>query len=554
MRNQFKIEEVLHHHREQGGTRSSLSADTHYSYEDIVGAAFGKTSVAFDKQKVVRAYDYIKGIADSGKAVYGITTSFGGNIKNVISPKQTHRLQENLVISHVANVGSILPYEITRAALIIRALTLTKGYSGISPALANIMSQCVKAGIAPVVRAHGSMGASGDLSPLSAIAQTFIGRGEVFLPDGKTIVSTKEAFDQHGIEPITLMYRDGLALINGTGIMTAVSIFNLFLTRRIIENSLLISALTIEALHSSKAPFDPNLHKLKPHPEQIRVATVMNELLKASKLAQSADEVEHDVEADVPLDEETSVSKVDLQGGSYSLRAIPQIYQPILAHFEQLIRTINIEINAIDDNPIILTGKDDILHGANFHGHPISVSADALNLAMVSVANISTSRQDRMLKSHHTGLPAFLATGNEGLYLGMQGAQYMAAGITAELRALAAPLSVNQVTTNNDNQDLVSFGLQASLKGLEIAVLTAYVLAGEALFATQATWLRLKQLESSEKDLSSYTASLHKRLLSIYTPKESTEMSSTDITEQLCSLLLTEDLLPDKLRKKLWQV
>lgn len=553
MRNQFKVEEVLQYCREQSGSGDSLSAEQQYSYEDIVAAAVGKTNVTFDEDKVTRSHEYIKEITDSGKAVYGITTSFGGNIKHVISPKQTHRLQENLVISHVANVGSILPYEIVRAAMIIRTLTLTKGYSGISPALANLMIKFVEKGIVPVVRAHGSMGASGDLSPLSAIAQSFIGRGEVFLPDGKTIVPTIEALKQHGLEPITLTYRDGLALINGTGIMTAISVFNLLFARRIIENSLIISALTIEALHSSKAPFDPNLHKLKPHPEQIRVAAVIHELLAKSKLAQSAEEVERDVEVDVPSDEETSVSKVDLQGGSYSLRAIPQIYQPILAHFQQLMRTVNTEINALDDNPLILADQDDILHGANFHGHPIAVSTDAMNLAMVSVANISTSRQDRMLKSHHTGLPAFLATGNEGLYLGMQGAQYMAAGITAELRALATPLSINQITTNNDNQDLVSFGLQASLKGLEIATLNAYVLASEALFATQATWLRLKQIESSEKDLSPHTAPLYKQLLSIYTPKKDTEFSSTDVSEQLCSLLLTQNLLPEELRQKLWE-
>ncbi len=550
MRNQQKILEVLE--SQVNKDEVDISTSGKVTLNEVVAAAVGTFNFEWDADQVQTSFDYVKKLTDGNEAVYGITTSFGGNIKNLVQHTDTNTLQHNLVTSHAANVGTYLPYEISRGASLLRMLTVSKGYSGMSLPTLELMRTMLQKGIVPAVQAHGSMGASGDLSPLSAGAHVLMGEGFAYLPDRKTIVPTKEAFDAHGLTPVKLTYREGLALINGTSLMTSVSSFYLSFLRRLLENSLAISSLTVQALQASTKPFDSRLHDLKPHRYQKNAAAVMHELLLDSKLALSHEELKKQIEDSLDDGDDHPKSQYDLQGGSYSLRAIPQVYQPILQLFAAFEETVNIEINALDDNPLMLPDEEAELHGANFHGHPISVVCDALNAAVISVANISHSRLDRMLKPHLSGLPSFLATGQEGLYLGLQGAQYTSAGICAELRGLAHPLATNQVVTNNDNQDIVSFGLQSSLKGIEITFLTAYALAVEYIGAVQGLWIRFRDQDLDVSSLSPQSRAVYEKLLPIYQPVQDKDQRFSEAIEAATTMLLTEDLLDADLRKALW--
>jgi len=555
MRNLEKITNVLgHENTTLGDAEVVLNTEENVTSDQLVKGAIAVVSVDYSDAKVKLAHQYTEGLTKRGSGVYGMTTSFGGNIKYAISPEQTDELQRNLVISHTANVGSCFPYEICRAAVALRLMTVSKGYSGVSPAVVELMNKMLKVGVVPAIPAHGSMGASGDLNPLSAAAYVLIGKGHVYMPDRKTIVPTSEAFAKHDLASIELSHRDGLALINSTSVMTSLGSFYLHYSRRLIANSLVTGAMMIEAMGGSKEPFDPRLHALKPHKYQVRVAEVLHNILQSSKLAKSHNDLKSTVEHELGENGDSDVVKVDvdLQGGSYSLRAIPQIYQPILALFNLFQESVNMEINAVDDNPALLVDEDLQLHGANFHGYPISLTADALNASIISIANIANSRVDRILKSHLSNLPAFLSTGQPGLHLGLQGAQYTAAGITSEMRALAFPLSVNQITTNNDNQDFVSFGMQATAKGMELSVLLSYVLAVEYIAAAQGIWLRIKNDGYDLDDLSSVTRSAYEKLLKIYEPIANEDQSFTEAIESVSQLLLTESILPSELEQELF--
>ena len=510
MRNLRMISDVLSAESSRHQKKEELlCANQDLRYTDIVSASFGNVQVSWNEGKVVRAFEYLHRLVDQRKVIYGVTTSFGGNAHHVIPREDAESLQENLIVSHACNVGEFAPYHLSKAALLLRTLTLAKGYSGVSPGTLRMQRQLLEHDVIPAIRLHGSLGASGDIGPLATIALTMIGKGYAWGPNGAGVKSTKERLDECGLEPIKLTYKEGLALLNGTSMMTSVGCFYLQMARRLIENSIVIGAMSVEALRASKHPYDARLHALKPHRFSVNTARVMESILRESRLARSHRELKESVEEEARGKNEAFFAKTDIQGGSYSLRAIPQIYHPILAMFQGYEEAINTEINSVDDNPLLLPESDEQLHGAHFHGYPIAVAADCLNLALVGLSNIPLSRIDRLLKSHHSYLPWFLATGTEGLHLGMHGLQFTAAGIGNELRNLSLPNSVEQIPTNNDNQDVVSFGLQAALKGLEIVSLLAYVVAIEYMCAGQGIWLNLRGKSDvgpvAETDLSPVT-------------------------------------------------
>jgi histidine ammonia-lyase len=414
----------------------------------------------------------------------------------------------------------------------------------------------IEMGLIPVVNMHGSLGASGDIAPLAALALAMIGKGKVWLPNGETIVPADEGLRQYGLKPARLSYKEGLALLNGTSMMTSVASFTLHYLKRLVENSLVISAMSLEALRASKQPFDQRLHKLKPHRYQINTAQAMASILHASNLARTHEQLKQPLEEEMLEQTKVFYSKTDLQGGSYSLRAIPQVYHPILAAVEHLQTAVNTEINAVDDNPLIFPDEQAELHGANFHGYPISVASDSMNFAMIGVSNMALARIDRLLKHHHSHLSWFLATGKEGLFLGMHGIQFTAAGIGAELQNLAMPNSIVQISTNNDNQDFVSFGLQSTVKGLEMVILLAYVVAIEYATAGQGIWLNLEGKsevgEVTEKDLSPVTKTAYEQLLRVYQPKANKDQTMTEPIEELMQVILLSDLMPREISERLW--
>jgi histidine ammonia-lyase len=534
-----------------------LCTDQELRYTDIVSASFGNAQVSWNEGKVACAFEYLHSLVEKGKAIYGVTTSFGGNVHHVIPREDAEALQENLIVSHACSVGEYAPYHLSKAALVLRTLTLAKGYSGVSPSTLRMQQQLLEQDVIPAIRLHGSLGASGDIGPLATIALTMIGKGYAWKPNGSGVVPATERLDECGLEPIKLTYKEGLALLNGTSMMTSVSCFYLQMARRLIENSIVVGAMSVEALRASKHPYDARLHALKPHRFSITTARVMESILRESRLARSHRELKESVEEEACGKHEAFFAKTDIQGGSYSLRAIPHIYHPILALFQNFEEAVNTEINAVDDNPLLLPESDEQLHGAHFHGYPIAVAADCLNLALIGLSNTPLSRIDRLLKSHHSLLPWFLATGTEGLHLGMHGLQFTAAGIGNELRNLALPNSVEQIPTNNDNQDVVSFGLQATLKGMEIVSLLAYVVAIEYMCAGQGIWLNLHGKSEvgpvRETDLSPVSRAAFSQLQDVYRPEMGKDQNMVDQVESLARRLLTDSLLPDTESELLWE-
>jgi histidine ammonia-lyase len=522
------------------------------SHEELVLASVSKATMLPDLPAIKKAAEYVQYLATSRRAVYGVTTSFGGNIHHIIPPEQAELLQRNLILSHATNVGELFPYEICRAAFILRFHMLGKGYSGLQPETFQLGQKLIELGITPAIKMHGSVGASGDIAPLASIGLVLIGEGNVWLPDRKTLVPTGEAFKKYALKPITLSYKEGLALLNGTSMMTSVASFSLTYLKRLLENSLLVSALSLEALGASSKPFDVRLHALKPHRYEINTARFMSEVFSECKLIKTHSELKQMIEDELKEKREAFYSSVDLQGGSYSLRAIPQVYHPILNTFAVFRETVNTEINAVDDNPLLLPDEQEELHGANFHGYPIAVASDSMNFALVGVSNMALARIDRLLKSHHSGLPWFLATGQEGLYLGMHGIQFTAAGIGAELRNLAHPTSITQIPTNNDNQDFGSFGHQSTTKGLEMITLASYIMAIEWMCAVQGIWLRLQQGSLDSSTLSPFTGELYEKALTIYCPATDQDQMLSEKTEALAELLLMHSFAPKPLSNSLW--
>ena len=553
MRNHKKIIKLL---KIEAASKQPVIIDPnkYLSCEELISAAFSKTMIKTKNELIQKAYEYVQALAIDRKAVYGLTTSFGGNINHIIPPEEAKLLQKNLILCHATNVGEFFPYEISKAAFILRITTLSKGYSGVSLTTIKLATQMIEAGLVPAINIHGSLGASGDIAPLACIALSMIGKGKLWLPDGKSVVSSKKGLKRYDLKPIKLSYKEGLALLNGTSMMTSVGAVNLHFLKHFIENSLVVAAMSIEVLRGSKKPFDSRLHALKPHRFEINTASVMELILRQSKFALSHSELKSGIEKELRLRSETFYSNTDLQGGSYSMRAIPQVYHPILANYDLFKTTVETEINAIDDNPIVLPDEHDELHGANFHGYPISVASDNMNLAMVGISNLALARIDRMLKSTHSRLPWFLATGKEGLFLGMHGIQFTAAGIGAELKNLTLPLSIVQIPTNNDNQDFVSFGLQSTTKGLEMTLLAAYVIAIEWICAGQGIWLHLNKPRPSLsiEGLSEVSRMAYLEMLKVYRPIKNKDQNMTEQIEKLSEVILTKSLLPKQLSEKLW--
>jgi len=229
----------------------SLCADQELSYTDIVSASLGNVKISWDAGKVVRASEYLQSLVAKRKAIYGVTTSFGGNVHHVIPREDAETLQENLILSHACNVGEYAPYPVAKGALLLRTLALAKGYSGVSPNTLRMQQQLLERDVIPAIRLHGSLGASGDIGPLATIALTMIGKGYAWNPKGDGVVSAEERLAEAGLEPIKLTYKEGLALLNGTSMMTSVGCFYVQMARRLIENSIVVGAMSVEALRAS---------------------------------------------------------------------------------------------------------------------------------------------------------------------------------------------------------------------------------------------------------------------------------------------------------------
>lgn len=426
--------------------------------------------------KIERSRAYVERIVKEERRVYGITTGFGKFSDTVIAADEVMELQENLIISHACGVGEPFSEAVVRAMMVLRANALSKGFSGIRRSTIEQLLLLLNRGIHPIVPEQGSLGASGDLAPLSHMVLPMLGMGEVMYK-GKRMPS-REALQAEQITPIRLIEKEGLALINGTQAMTGVSGYVWGHIKELILYADLISALSVEALHGIPKAYHPLLHQVRPHPGQLETAKKLLEYLEDSE-------------------EVTEPGQIRVQD-PYTLRCIPQVHGATKDAFSYFTNVLAIEMNAVTDNPLVFADEDEVISGGNFHGQPVAFAADFMAIALSELANISERRIERLVNPALSGLPAFL-TNYGGLHSGMMIPQYVAAALVSENKVLAHPASVDSIPSSANQEDHVSMGTIGARKLLKIMENVYHVLAIEWLCAAQGVEFGSKKLGKGTK-------------------------------------------------------
>jgi len=418
-------------------------------------------------RKVEESRFSVDEIVSKKKTIYGITTGFGKFSDVMIAEKDVNDLQLNLIRSHACGVGDPFPEVVSRAMVLLRLNALLKGFSGVRVEIIKQLQTLLNERIHPVVPQQGSLGASGDLAPLSHLALVLIGEGQVHF-EGQ-IYEANFVLKEKGIQPISLKAKEGLALINGTQAMTAQGVINWIESMRLFYQSEMIAAMTIEGLEGIIDAFHPVIHEARGYVQQTEVAARMCELLKESKLI-------------------TSQGEKRVQD-AYSLRCIPQVHGATLQALDYVKEKLEIEINAATDNPLIFNGGQMVISGGNFHGQPIAFAMDFMKIAMAELANISERRIERLVNPGLNDLPPFLSP-QPGLQSGAMIMQYCAASLVSENKTLAHPASVDSIPSSANQEDHVSMGTIASRHAYMIIQNVRRVLAIECICALQAVQYR----------------------------------------------------------------
>lgn len=447
--------------------------------DDVVSVAQGRAVQlhpdALPRIKAARAA--VEGFVTEGRVVYGITTGFGRFKDKIISPDEVKQLQVNLVRSHAVGVGPDLPEAVVRAMLLVRANTLALGYSGVRPAVIHLLLDMLNQGVHPRVPAQGSLGASGDLAPLAHLTLVLIGEGEAIY-QGKRM-NGRTALAQAGLIPLELEAKEGLALLNGTTFMVGMGALQV---RRAINLALTAdtaAALSLEALHGTDRAFDARVHAIRPHPRQIDCAAYLRANLAGSQF----------------LRERHSLNVQD----PYTLRCVPQVHGAVRDAIAYAQWVINIELNAVNDNPIIFvdtdTGDPDVISAGNFHGEPIAIAMDYAALALTELGNMSERRCARLVDADSNSgvLPMFL-TQHGGLESGFMMAQYTAAALASENKVLAHPASADSIPSSANIEDHVSMGATAVRQMAQILDHVETIVAIELLLAAQGIDFRRQML------------------------------------------------------------
>jgi histidine ammonia-lyase len=397
---------------------------------------------------------------------YGVNTGFGRFVSETIPDDQVDELQLRLLRSHACGVGEPYPPDVTRAAMLLRANTLAKGYSGARVPTVELLLELLRAGVLPRVPARGSVGASGDLAPLAHLALPLVGEGEAWFEGA--LLPGADALGRAGLTPVVLGPKEGLSLINGTQFMTAMAALALVRAGRLARAADVACAMSLEALQGSLTSFHPAIHAARPLVGQGRSAGNVRALLEGSAIIEShrwCDKVQD----------------------AYSLRCAPQVHgasRDLLAYAEA---TVAVELNAATDNPLVLVDEGTIVSNGNFHGQPVAFALDTLALAVAELASISERRVERLVNpALSDGLPPFLVPAEEGLNSGFMIPQYVAAALVSENKALAHPASVDSIPTSAGQEDHVSMGNAAGLKALVVLANAERVLAIELLAGAQA--------------------------------------------------------------------
>lgn len=397
------------------------------------------------------------------RVVYGITTGFGLFADVVISKEQTKLLQKNLILADCCSVGEPYKDEIVRAAMLLRINALAKGFSGIRLSTVQLLIDMLNCGIHPIIPEKGSVGASGDLSPLAHIVLVMLGSGEARYKG--EIVDGLSALKEEGLEAVELVSKEGLALINGTCVLTAVGALATYDAIKVLKLADISASLTIEALGGIIDAYDEKIHLARPHQGQIQVAQNLLNILKNSQAT-------------------THQGEVRVQD-AYTLRCIPQIHGASRDAIDYCIKKVEIELNSATDNPLIFAGHDQVISGGNFHGQPMAIAFDVLGIAMAEIGNVTERRIERMVNPALSGLPAFLVK-DGGLNTGFMVPQYTAAALVSENKVLAHPACVDSIPTSANQEDHVSMGSISARQAGEILDNVMKVLAIELMTSAQA--------------------------------------------------------------------
>ncbi len=489
-----------------------LTLDRH----KVENVSKGNAMVAIPEKSLVRvraSRSRIEKQINDGKVVYGVNTGFGKLSDIEIDSEDIGKLQLNLLRADAVGVGDPLPTPVVRAMMTLRANSLAKGFSGIREETLKLLVDMINEGVHPVVPSKGSVGASGDLAPLSHIAIVLVGEGKAeykgeILPGG-------EALKRAGLQPVVLEAKEGLALINGTQCMSGVGVIALNEAERVGLAADMAACLTMEALKGIISAFDSELLAVRPHPELEFVASRMRKWLEGSKRI-------------------THQGEIRVQD-SYSIRCIPQVHGASWQAFNYVDERLLVEMNSATDNPIVLESGE-VISGGHFHGQPIALSMDFLKVAAAEWANISERRTERLVNPQLSGLSPFLAV-DPGLECGLMVAQYAAASLVSENKVLAHPASVDSIPTSANQEDHVSMGTIASRQAREIIHNSARVIAIEMICASQAIYL-----EKAEKELAPATRAYLEKIREICPPLEG-DRAISDEMEELAQFILRENVL-----------
>ncbi len=437
--------------------------------EDVWRVAVDRAPVALAdgaRDRMIAARDVVERAAHGRhEHTYGVNTGFGRFVSRQIPEELTEELQLRLLRSHACGVGDPYPDEIVRAAMLLRANALAKGYSGARVETVELLVECLNRDLLPVVPSRGSVGASGDLAPLAHLALPLVGEGEAWV-DGERM-SGSDALDRLELEPVRLAAKEGLSLVNGTQFMAAFGALGLARAGRLAKAADVACALSVEALQGSRTSFLPQIHELRPLAGQIDSAANLLRLLEGSAINEAhrwCDKVQD----------------------AYSLRCAPQVHGASRDLLAYAAGTVSIELNAATDNPLVLVDDDLLVSNGNFHGQPLAFALDAIAMAVSELANISERRLERLVNpTLSDGLPAFLTT-DGGLNSGFMIPQYVAASLVSENKALCHPASVDSIPTSAGQEDHVSMGNAAGLKAWQVLANSERALAIELLAGTQA--------------------------------------------------------------------
>ena len=475
--------------------------------EDFNKVIFEEENIKIDKEveeRVTYSFNFLKEFSKN-KVIYGVNTGFGPMAQYKIEDSQRIQLQYNLIRSHSSGTGNPIPPKYVKAAMLARLNTLSLGNSGIHPSVLHLMTELINRDITPLVYEHGGVGASGDLVQLAHIALVLIGEGEVFFKGERK--ATADIFKQEGLQPIAVELREGLALMNGTSVMTGIGLINTIYAKQLLHWMIACSAAINEVVSAYDDHLSWELNRTKKHKGQRKVAELMRKHIEDSQLIRKREHHLYTDNSDVSVFEE----KVQEY---YSLRCVPQILGPAWDTIHSIENILIEEVNSANDNPIVDVTSKHVYHGGNFHGDYVSLEMDKLKIVVAKMSMLSERQLNYLLNAKLNGiLPPFVNLGKLGLNFGMQGVQFTATSTTAENQTLSNPMYVHSIPNNNDNQDIVSMGTNAALITKKVIENTFEVIAIELITIVQA----IEYLEIKDK-VSTETRSLYDAIRNIVPP------------------------------------